>query len=100
MNACYTVLGALLPIPVAILLGVETTAMNAGLMGYNGVLCAIALGDKTWEGGAYAIFSVLLSVMFQLWGMNAGITTLTAPFVLSVWVTLGLQKGMRAVTRI
>ena len=38
VNACYTVLGALLPIPVAILLGVETTAMNAGLMGYNGVL--------------------------------------------------------------
>ena len=32
--------------------------------------------------------------------MNAGITTLTAPFVLSVWVTLGLQKGMRAVTGI
>lgn len=100
VNACYTVLGALLPIPVAILLGVETTAMNAGLMGYNGVLCAIALGDKTWKGGVYAIFSVLLSVVFQLWGMNAGITTLTAPFVLSVWVTLGLQKGMRAVTGI
>ncbi len=40
----YTILGALLPIPLAILLEVDATDLNAGLMGYNGVLCAIALG--------------------------------------------------------
>ena len=56
VNAVYTVLGALLPIPVALLAGVESAVLNAGLMGYNGVLCAIALGDKTWSGGVYAVF--------------------------------------------
>ena len=91
VNAVYTVLGALLPIPVALLAGVESAVLNAGLMGYNGVLCAIALGDKTWSGGVYAVFSVLLSVFLQLLGMDVGITTLTAPFVFSVWITVGIR---------
>ena len=43
-NSLYTILGTLLPIPVAIILGIDTESINAGLMGYNGVLCAIALG--------------------------------------------------------
>ena len=45
----YTILGALLPIPLAILLEVDATDLNAGLMGYNGVLCAIALGGTSWR---------------------------------------------------
>lgn len=57
--------------------------MNAGLMGYNGVLCAIALGDKSWKGFLWASCAVLLSVIFQMVGMNWGIITLTAPFVLA-----------------
>ena len=47
----YTILGALLPIPLAILLEVDATDLNAGLMGYNGVLCAIALGGTGWKSG-------------------------------------------------
>ncbi|WP_288151669.1 urea transporter, partial [Phocaeicola sartorii] len=42
--AFYTVIGALFPIPLAILLGIDAETLNMGLMGYNGVLCAIALG--------------------------------------------------------
>ena len=90
--AIYAILGALLPIPIAILLGVDSESLNAGLMGYNGVLCAIALGDKSWKGFLGASCAVLLSVIFQMVGMNWGIITLTAPFVLSVWLVMGLQK--------
>ncbi|MCD8253318.1 MAG: urea transporter [Phocaeicola dorei] len=90
--AFYTVLGALLPIPFAILLGIDSETLNMGLMGYNGVLCAIALGDKSWEGLVWASCSVLLSVVLQIIGMNLGITTLTAPFVVSVWIIMGIQK--------
>ena len=88
----YTVLGALLPIPLAILLGIDAETLNMGLMGYNGVLCAIALGDKSWEGLVWISCSILLSVILQIIGMNLGITTLTAPFVVSVWVIMGIQK--------
>lgn len=90
--AFYTVFGVLLPIPFAVLLGIDSETLNMGLMGYNGVLCAIALGDKSWEGLVWDSCSVLLSVILQIIGMNLGITTLTAPFVVSVWVIMGIQK--------
>lgn len=92
INACYAVLGALLSTLFAWLVGVDYAVLNAGLMGYNGVLCAIALGDKTWKGGMSAAVAVLLSVLLQIAGMEWGITTLTAPFVVAVWSVTGLRK--------
>ncbi len=91
----YTILGALLPIPLAILFEVDATNLNAGLMGYNGVLCAIALGGSTKESGIWAGCSVLLSTVLQILGMSLGITTLTAPFVISVWVIIMAQKTIK-----
>lgn len=90
--AFYTVIGAFLPLPLAILLGIDAEALNMGLMGYNGVLCAIALGNRTLKSLVWVSCSVLLSVILQIIGMNLEITTLTAPFVVSVWVIMGIQK--------
>ena len=47
INAFYTALGSILPIVVAVLSGMDNAILNAGLIGYNGVLCAIgyALGN-------------------------------------------------------
>ena len=95
INGFYAVLGAGLPIPFALLLGVDDAVLNAGLMGYNGVLCAIALGDKTWKGGTWATVAVLLSVLLQIGGMKWGITTLTAPFVVAVWIVAGCRAGWK-----
>ena len=81
--AFYTVIGALFPIPLAILLGIDAETLNMGLMGYNGVLCAIALGDRTLKSLVWDSCSVLLSTLLQIIGMNLEITTLTAPFVVS-----------------
>lgn len=91
-TAVYTILGALLPLLLATLLGVDSEALNMGLMGYNGVLCALALGGKSWMSCIWAACSVLLSVVLQIVGMNWGIITLTAPFVLSVWLTMGIKN--------
>ena len=88
------ILGALLPLLLATLLGVDSEALNMGLMGYNGVLCALALGGKSWMSCIWAACSVLLSVVLQIVGMNWGIITLTAPFVLSVWLTMGIKKSL------
>ena len=95
VNAVYTVLGALLPIPVALLAGVESAVLNAGLMGYNGVLCAIALGGTDWKSCIWAMGAVILSTILQIIGMKLGITTLTAPFVVSVWIVIMIQRMMR-----
>lgn len=94
-DAFYTILGTLLPIPLAILLEVDTANLNAGLMGYNGVLCAIALGGTNWKSGVWAGCSVLLSTVLQILGMNMGITTLTAPFVISVWIVIMIQRMIK-----
>lgn len=90
--AFYTVIGALFPIPLAILLGIDAETLNMGLMGYNGVLCAITLGDRTLKSLVWDSCSVLLSTLLQIIGMNLEITTLTAPFVVSVWIIIGIQK--------
>lgn len=90
--AFYTVIGALFPIPLAILLGIDAETLDMGLMGYNGVLCAIALGDRTLKSLVWDSCSVLLSTLLQIIGMNLEITTLTAPFVVSVWIIMGIQK--------
>lgn len=86
-NAFYTIWGAALPLVLALLPGTGLAEFNAGLFGYNAVLCAIALGDKSTKGFFLATLAVLLSTGLQIGGMYAGLTTLTAPFVLAVWIT-------------
>lgn len=76
----------------AVFWGIDPEMLNMGLMGYNGVLCALALGGKTWKSFVWALCSVLLSVVLQFAGIKLGITTLTAPFVLSVWMIMIMQK--------
>lgn len=86
LGAGYALLGALLPLPLAMGLEVDASFVNLGLMGYNGVLCAMALGGRSLRSLALACGAAMLSVMLQLLGMKCGIPTLTAPFVLSVWI--------------
>ena len=94
INAFYTALGSILPIVVAVLSGMDHAILNAGLIGYNGVLCAIALGDKTIRSGVWCVCSILISILLQWLGMHWGITTLTAPFVFSVWITIILKRSL------
>ncbi|EEF90400.1 urea transporter [Bacteroides cellulosilyticus] len=94
INTFYTALGSILPIVVAVLSGMDHAILNAGLIGYNGVLCAIALGDKTIRSGVWCVCSILISILLQWLGMHWGITTLTAPFVFSVWITIILKRSL------
>ena len=94
VHALYTVWGALLPLGMVWMVGSDYAAFNAGLLGYNAVLCAIALGDRSWAGAAWATLSVTLSVLLQVWGMSLGMTTLTAPFVGSVWIVSGMRRAL------
>ena len=94
VHALYAVWGALLPLGMVWMVGSDYAAFNAGLLGYNAVLCAIALGDRSWAGAAWATLSVTLSVLLQVWGMSLEMTTLTAPFVVSVWIVSGMRRAL------
>lgn len=94
-SAIYTIWGSLLPIVLASMCSTDATTVNAGMMGYNGVLCALALGDKTVSSFLWATAAVALSVVLQQMGLYCGVPTLTAPFVFSVWMILLIRKKMK-----
>jgi len=69
---------------------------QSGLIGYNAVLCGIAMGVKPWKLNAAALMAILLSVVVLYGFMFAGIPALTAPFVLACWtVRLISQHGTK-----
>lgn len=90
-NALYAVWGATLPLATIWLCEADYAAFNAGMLGYNGVLAAIATGDRTRCGFGLATLAVVLATALQLAGGALGLTTLTAPFVLAVWTVLGIR---------
>lgn len=92
LAAFYAVMGALLSVPLALLVEVDVATINMGLMGYNCVLCAIALGEKNLVSIGWVTGAVVWSVLLQLVGMKWGIPTLTAPFVISVWTIIVIKK--------
>lgn len=77
---------------VALLFIIPTPSVNAGLMGYNAILCAIALGDKKKNRFLWISLAVITSVILNAAIAKAGIIPLTAPFVIATWIFLALRK--------
>ena len=74
----------LLPLPVAII--------NIGFFGYNGVLCGAVLGNKKSDAFLLTTLAIILSVLLYFGFYKAGITALTAPFVLATWIALSIKS--------
>lgn len=89
-KALYTLLGLL--IPMLAIPFVPEAVWREGLLGYNAVLCAIYWSGTAERSWLYALLSVVLSVLFELLALYAGLIPLTAPFVLSVWSVLKAQR--------
>lgn len=97
IDALYAVLGATVPLSLALVPETNLTMFNAGIFGYNSVLCSIALGRNilTIKNIAGSVFVIILSIVLQKAGLSMGVVTLTAPFVLSVWIYLITDKFIR-----
>lgn len=94
--ALFALLGAVVGLITAHALGAESQLITAGLLGFNPVLTAIALGAVFYRPSPrvviYALVATVLSVIVQ-GAMIAlmtpfGIPTLTAAFVLVTWLFL------------
>lgn len=90
-GALYALWGALLPLGMAVFAD-GYAALNAGLYGYNGVLCALALAGASGRDFAWATLAVLFSTALQWGGMAVGAVTLTAPFVVAVWMVTAIRN--------
>jgi urea transporter len=91
-SAIYALFAAIAGSFVGLLLQEPVSVINAGLMGYNAVLCAIALADHKRSAILWITIATILSVILTIVFSKFGITALTAPFVLSTWIILKLSK--------
>ncbi|MFH1224352.1 MAG: urea transporter [Candidatus Diapherotrites archaeon] len=100
--AIYAFAGSLAGMLAAVLLAFPLGTVNAGIFGFNAVLCGIAFSGYGKNSAIYALFSAVLSV-FIIYSINlSGWPALTAPFVFATWITLMLTgaAGKRANTRV
>lgn len=94
LAAWYALYASLAGFLFGLLLSVPVSALNSGLMGYNGILCAIALAGTKRSDLGWVTLAVFLSVIINIGLAEAGMITLTAPFVLSTWIVL-IVKGLK-----
>ncbi|CAE6789005.1 Urea transporter [Paraburkholderia domus] len=81
-HALWALVGAGLASAMHLLLGASASSFDAGLLGFNGTLTAIALADC---GIAVTLGGVVLSVVLQAAAAYYALPAMTAPFVLATW---------------
>src|SRR5690554_973415 len=74
----------------------QVSSVNAGLMGYNAILCAIALVGKRMSDFLWISLAIVLSTWVHIGLGETGIITLTAPLVIVTWGVLWVKKLVRA----
>eukprot|EP00658_Telonema_sp_P-2_P010076 TRINITY_DN1378_c0_g1_i2.p1 TRINITY_DN1378_c0_g1~~TRINITY_DN1378_c0_g1_i2.p1 ORF type:complete len:490 (+),score=83.20 TRINITY_DN1378_c0_g1_i2:164-1633(+) len=97
----YGVAGVVTSTGTAVLIGVESSSIRAGLMGYNGWLTGVAVAlfqygsSDEWQGwmALYVVFAAACSTLFQvslgqLLVPSLGVPPLTLPFHLAAWMCL------------
>lgn len=91
LSAIYGLYAVILGSLIGVLLNEPVSAINAGLMGYNALLCAIALANNKRSAFIWITTATILSVILNISFANLGIISLTAPFVISTWVILKVK---------
>lgn len=94
VSAFYALLGASLGVVVSFASSIPVNMINAGLFGFNAVLCGIAFSGRKRGNVIPAIAAIVISVFITHGMMNLGIITLTAPFVISTWLILLFGKNL------
>ncbi|KAN0027152.1 hypothetical protein ACTFIU_009837 [Dictyostelium citrinum] len=70
---------------------VSIDRIHAGLYGFNAVLCGIAQSGKKPIDGIYVLISLIISTTFYIMLIQNNFTSLTFPFVLSMWFCCTLK---------
>lgn len=88
-HALYALTGAAFASVEQLLLGAPATSFNAGLLGFNGALTALALTEC---GVAWMLGGVTLAAILQAGTTCAGVPALSAPFVAATWAVQWLRQ--------
>lgn len=99
LMAIYAIYASILGALTGWVLDEPISKINAGLMGYNAILCAIALAGKNWRDFLWITIAIILSTLINI---RLGVTeliTLTAPFVLATWSVLIVKNAFNKPNR-
>ena len=92
VQGLYAVAATFIGLAFAYFAGLPIEAINLGLFGYNGVLCAILFAGKSVRDFICALAAVLLSVALVRMFQVVDIPPFTFPFVLSAWLVLWARE--------
>jgi len=104
ISGLFAALGSLMGMLSALFLfGGNGYWVYHGLYGFNAVLTAIALGGLfyvlTWESAIYTLIGALISTVvmaaISVLLSPIGMPAITAPFVLTAWLFIGVKAGFR-----
>jgi len=90
--AVGAILASLIGFVIATWLGFSQDKAIMGLYGFNACLVAITLIDRFPNKYWFILFAILLSVLLTRAFEEVIIPALTAPFVMTVWFIIGLDK--------
>ncbi|WP_144155566.1 urea transporter [Paraburkholderia sp. BCC1885] len=87
--AMWALAGAGLTSAAHLWLGGSPAAFDAGLLGFNGALTALALADAGWPA---VLGGLLVSTVLQQAAGHYGLPVMTAPFVIATWSAQKFSK--------
>lgn len=96
--ALQSVIAMLLSLLVVLIPSViSTDSVNSGLYGYNSILTFLAIESVVEmkcrrRRSVWALLAMVISIILQYAGLKAGLVTLTAPFVLAVWIVVLIDR--------
>jgi urea transporter len=90
--ASWALIGASATSAAHLLLGANPAAFEAGVLGFNGALTALALVDSGW---LTVLGGLALSIVFQQAAAHLGWPVMTAPFVVATWSMQWLARYLR-----
>jgi len=90
--ALYAFFGSCVGVGIGYFFSLPLSFVNAGIFGYNAVLCGIAFNDKKVSAIPYALIAIVLSIAIVYGMIKFNIVALTAPFVFASWIVLLLKK--------
>ncbi len=91
----YGLIGSLSGALAALALAQSFSVANAGLLGFNAVLCGIAFAGTRLAAPrkiVFALAAIALSIALSFAALAYGFPALTAPFVIATWVALALNE--------
>lgn len=88
VQGIYAIAATFIGMACGYLAGFPIDAVNLGLFGYNGVLCAILFAGKTIQEFIWALAAIFLSIIFMRIFHIIEVPPFTFPFVLSAWLII------------